>query len=401
VIIEPIDGGVTAPQGFRSAGVACGIKREGLDLALIVADRPASAAALFTTSRAVAAPVIVSREHLERSSGTACAVVANSGCANACTGQAGLAAAREMAGEAAGALGCAAEQVIVASTGVIGVSLDIGKVKTGIGRAAACLSRDHHLDTARAIMTTDPWPKESAVSVRTAAGSFSIGGIAKGAGMIEPAMATMLAFLTTDAQVAPSVLRRALVEAAQVSFNAITVDGDMSTNDTFAILAGSASGVNIDETTYPAFADGLKRVCQDLALKIVRGGEGATKLVSVRVTGASSTGDARQAARTIANSLLVKTALHGGDPNWGRLVAAAGRAGVPFDIGRALVKIGPTVLFRNGQPFDEAAPLAAEYLRGRDIEIAVDLGAGGEQEATVWTCDLSADYVRINAEYRT
>jgi glutamate N-acetyltransferase/amino-acid N-acetyltransferase len=298
-------------------------------------------------------------------------------------------------------LGCPPEEVLVASTGVIGVDLSLQKVTDGVSKALAALSTEGHHDAMLAIMTTDPFPKETAVRVETAAGTFHVGGMTKGSGMIEPMMATMLAFLTCDAQVEPAVLRRALAAATRDTFNAITVDGECSTNDTVFAMANGASGVTIDESLYPALEAGLRAVSKDLALRIVRGGEGATKLVSIRVKGAKEWTHAERAARTIANSLLVKTAIHGGDPNWGRLVAAAGRSGVPFDLSHAAVRIGGIVLFDNGQPYDSNAERAAAYLAGKDIEIDVDLGTGGSQEATIWTCDLSAEYVRINADYRT
>jgi glutamate N-acetyltransferase/amino-acid N-acetyltransferase len=402
VLIEPIDGGVTAPAGFRAAGVACGIKKTGaLDLALIVADAPATAAAVFTTNKAQAAPVLVSREHLTRSGGRARAVIANSGCANACTGPEGMAVARSSADFVASIAACSPDQVLVASTGVIGVQLDLDKLRKGTLEAAKVLSRRAHGDAARAIMTTDRAPKSAAVSVRTAAGSFVVGGMAKGAGMIEPHMATMLAFVTTDATVPAPVLQRALREAVDVTFNAITIDGDTSTNDTVFLVASGASGVTVDPAVYPAFVAALQEVCGTLARAIVRGGEGATKLVSISATGAASGADAKRAAHTMANSLLVKTAIHGGDPNWGRLLAAAGRAGVAFDAERAAVRIGPVILFKDGVPFDDRAPEAASHLAGSDIDIEVDLGARGTHSATVWTCDLSAEYVAINADYRT
>ena len=400
--IREVAGGVTTPAGFRVAGISAGIKASGApDLALIVPDQPASAAALFTTNQVQAAPVTVSREHLAKSGGRVSAVLVNSGCANACTGTSGLAVARASAGRLASALGCPSEQVLVASTGVIGVGLKLEVVETGIGRAIDALSRDGH-PAARAIMTTDLGPKEAAARIDTGDGSFSVGGMAKGAGMIEPMLATMLAFVTTDAVVEPSILARALGEAVATTFNAITVDGECSTNDTIMALASGASGVTVTESrNYPALVHGLTAVCRTLALMIVRGGEGATKLVSITVRGADSVANARRVAKTIANSPLVKTAVHGGDPNWGRLVAAAGRSGVPFAIDRALVRVGPVVLFKDGQPYDDAAPQAAEYLRGTDIDIEINVGAGGAGEATVWTCDLSAEYVRINGEYRT
>jgi glutamate N-acetyltransferase/amino-acid N-acetyltransferase len=402
VTIAPVDGGVTAAAGFRAAGVACGIKKTGApDLALIVADGPATAAAVFTTNKAQAAPVVVSREHLANSGGLARAIVVNSGCANACTGPEGMAVARSTADFVASMTGCRADQVLVASTGVIGVQLDLDKLRKGAIAAANTLSRTGGGDAAVAIMTTDRAPKSAAVAVTTAAGTYRVGGMAKGAGMIEPHMATMLGFITTDAAVPAPLLQRALRDAVDVTFNAITIDGDTSTNDTVFLLASGASGIEVADADYPGFVAALRTVCGALARAIVRGGEGVTKLVSITATGASTTGDATRAAKTIANSLLVKTAIHGGDPNWGRLLAAAGRAGVAFDAEHASVRIGPVELFKDGVPFDDRAPEAAACLAGSDIEITVDLGAGGACSATVWTCDLSAEYVAINADYRT
>jgi glutamate N-acetyltransferase/amino-acid N-acetyltransferase len=398
-----VAGGVTAPAGFRTAGVHCGIKaRPGaLDLALLVADAPASAAGAFTISLAAAAPVLVSKAHLAASGGRARAIVVNSGCANACTGDAGHKVAELMTAETARAVGCEAEEVLVASTGVIGVSLDPRTVTSGIIAASDALSRDGHADAARAIMTTDPFPKDYAIRVEGPSGAYHVGGMCKGSGMIEPMLATMLGFVTTDAEVPPALLQRALVDACETTFNAITVDGECSTNDTVFALASGASGVAIDETGYDAFVDALRTVCRELAMGIVRGGEGATKLITVHVTGARTYDDARRAARAIANSLLVKTAIHGGDPNWGRLIAVAGRCGAAFQLSGARVAVGDTVLFEDGRPFDERAPQAAAYLQGKDIRVAVDLGTEGREDATMWTCDLSADYVKINAEYRT
>jgi glutamate N-acetyltransferase/amino-acid N-acetyltransferase len=290
--------------------------------------------------------------------------------------------------------------VLVASTGVIGVGLPIEKVRDGLPAAAAALAADQGAAAARAIMTTDPFPKEAAATVDIGGRTVTIGGMAKGSGMIEPMMATMLGFVTTDADVPLPLLQKALREAVDDTFNAITVDGECSTNDCVMILANGASGGSVDAGSYDAFVHALTQVCLSLALGIVRGGEGATKLITVNVTGAASDEDARRAAKAIANSLLVKTAVHGGDPNWGRLIAVAGRAGVAFNLERAAVTIGTTVLFKDGRPYDEGAPKAAEYLQGNEIMLAVDLGAGG-RSSTVWTCDLSAEYVKINAEYRT
>ena len=399
---DRIDGGITAPQGFRAAGMHCGIKASGAaDLALVVSDLPASAAAVFTLNLAKAAPVLVSQDQLARSGGRARAIVTNSGCANACTGPQGLDDAREMVRLTAAALACPETEVLVASTGVIGVALKMDAVRAGVPRVVAALNAEGGAHAARAIMTTDPFPKEAAVQTGTDFGTIRVGGMAKGSGMIEPRMATMLGYLTTDATVDPGMLYRALSEACRGTFNAITVDGEPSTNDCVFALANGASGVVIDEALYPALVEALKLVAHELALSVVRGGEGATKLVSITVTGAATDADAWTAARAIANSPLVKTAVHGADPNWGRLIAAAGRSGAAFVLDRARVRIGPLVLFEQGRPFDERAPQAASYLQGRELAIEVDLGAGGRFSVTVWTCDLSAEYVKINAEYRT
>ena len=402
-MITIVEGGITAPAGFRAAGVHCGIKAnpEKLDLALIVSDTPATAAAVFTTNLAVAPPIVVSRDHLRATAGQARAVVINSGCANACTGDQGRQVAHLMAAETARAIDCDLEEILVMSTGVIGVQLDPRTVTQGIIAASDVLSVGAHAEAARAIMTTDPFPKARAVEVASPSGTFRIGGICTGSGMIEPRMATMLGVLTCDAAVPAPLLQRALSDVTEHTFNAITVDGECSTNDCVALLANGASGVTLTEADLPLLSDALYEVCRFLATEIVRGGEGATKLVTVQVTGARSYDEAKQAARAIANSLLVKTAIHGGDPNWGRLVAVAGRAGVGFDLQHAAVRIGDIVLFEGGRPYDERAPEAATYLQGKDISVSVDLGTGGLEEATMWTCDLSKEYVQINAEYRT
>jgi glutamate N-acetyltransferase/amino-acid N-acetyltransferase len=404
-----LDGGVTTPKGFRAAGVSCGIKRRPasatsapLDLALVTADGPAvSAAAVFTTNKAVAAPVVVSRAHLQKSTGRARAVLINSGCANACTGEAGMQVAHDMAAAAAQALGCSADQILIASTGVIGVLLDIAKIRTGVDLAFRALDAGGGANATRAIMTTDPFPKSCAVSMGPAGKTITVGGMAKGSGMIEPRMATMLGVLTTDADVSPAVLAGALRRVVDETFNAITVDGECSTNDCVFALASGRSGVKITREDDPALLDPMREVAGHLAREIVRGGEGATKLVTVRITGAASHADAWLAARTIANSPLVKTAIHGGDPNWGRLIAAAGRSGAAFVLDGASVAIGNVPVFVKGVPHDERADLAADVLRANDITVTVDLGTGAEHTATMWTCDFSAEYVRINAEYRT
>jgi glutamate N-acetyltransferase/amino-acid N-acetyltransferase len=399
--VTPVAGGVAAPAGFRAAGVASGIKKSGLDVSLVAADTRASAAAVFTTNKAQAAPVLIAREYIAASGGHARAVVINSGCANACTGAEGIDTARAMASAAAAALGCEPTDVLVASTGVIGVSLDRDRVTSGIAQASRALGTDGGAAAARAIMTTDPFPKEAAVEVATPAGTFRVGGMAKGSGMIEPLMATMLAVVTTDAAVAPALLQRALTAAVDTTFNSISVDGECSTNDCVFALASGGSGVTIRESDLIVLTEALRQVCEPLALGIVRGGEGATKLVTIEVNGGRTHDEAKRAARAIANSPLVKTAIHGADPNWGRLVAVAGRAGVDFVLDAARVQIGNVELFAHGQPFDERAPEASEHLQGREVVVRVDLGTGGSGRARMWTCDLSAEYVRINAEYRT
>jgi glutamate N-acetyltransferase/amino-acid N-acetyltransferase len=403
-------GGVATAKGFRAAGISAGIKAtKKLDLALVVSETPATAAAMFTQNKVQAAPVLVCKDHLQKSGGVVRAIVVNSGCANACTGDQGMADAHAMAAETARLVGCPVEQVLVASTGVIGVNLPMDRLRSGIPQAFAALSGSQGPQAAQAIMTTDPFPKESCTTIMIGGKTVTIGGMAKGSGMIGPDMApaaphaphaTMLAFVTTDAAVPQPLLSRALAEVAEDTFNAITVDGDTSTNDAVMLLANGASGATIGDAEYASFAKALRSVCLELALGIVRGGEGATKLVTVTVSGAASADEARRTAKAIANSLLVKTAIHGGDPNWGRLIAVAGRAGVAFNPSRAKVTIGPNVLFDNGRPHDERAADAAEYLKRKELAISVDLGAGSAV-STVYTCDLSAEYVRINAEYRT
>ena len=399
----PAQGGVASPAGFQTSAVHCGVKADAsaLDLVVLATDAAASAAALFTTNLAQAAPVVLSREHIERSAGVARAIVVNSGCANACTGPEGRTHAEVMAAETAQAMGCAPHEVLVASTGVIGVALPIDRVVAGIQTAVPALARGHGADAALGIMTTDLFPKECAVTVTTPRGAFTVGGMAKGAGMIEPNMATMLGFLTTDAVVSPALLRRVLETSARDTFNAITVDGECSTNDSLFALASGASGVAIDDATYPALLEGFLTVSRELALGIVRGGEGATKLIAVTVSDAQNVDAARLVARTIANSPLVKTAIHGADPNWGRIVSAAGRSGATLDIAKTSVRLGGVLLFEHGAARDDRAPQAAEHLQGSTVQIDVSLGSGGGVAATIWTCDLSAEYVRINGEYRT
>jgi glutamate N-acetyltransferase/amino-acid N-acetyltransferase len=394
-------GSITAPLGFRAAAVASGIKPEGLDLALLAADGDGTAAGVFTTNRAQAAPVLVSREHL--ASGHARALVVNAGCANAATGERGLADARETARLVAEAVGCRPVEVVVASTGVIGVALPMAALRAGIPKAAAELTRDGGALAARAIMTTDTRPKEVTVEFEVGGRTARVGGMAKGAGMIAPNMATMLAFFTTDASVSPPLLRRALVEAAGESLNRITVDGDTSTNDMAVVLASGASGaapITSEGRDYDLLRAALSRAARALADMIVRDGEGATRIAEVRVEGAATAADADRVARTVAESPLVKTALHGGDPNWGRILAAVGRSGVAVDTDRVDIRLGGVWVAEGGQAraYDEAD--AHRAMQEDPVRIRIDLHAGAAS-GWMWTCDLTRGYVDINAHYRS
>ncbi len=389
--------------GFRATGVRCGIKKAGPDLALIHSERPAVAAGVFTRSTVVGAPVTLSREHLRR--GEARAIVANSGCANVALGARGDRAAAAMAAATARALGCQPNEVLLASTGVIGEPLPIAKLRAGLPLAARELRSDGLALAARAIMTTDTVPKMAARRVRLGGREVRIAGIAKGAGMIEPSMATMLAFLLTDAALSRPLARRLLREAAGESFNRVTVDGEGSTSDTVLLLANGASGQSsLGRAASPEarrFGEALTELCEELARAIARDGEGATKLVTVVVAGAASPRQADRAARRIANSMLVKTALFGGDPNWGRILQTVGAERIAIDLERAEVRLGGVSVFRRGRAATpRVRERAAEALRGTDIEIRVGLGVGPHR-ARLWTCDLSYDYVRINADYHT
>jgi len=391
--------GVTYAHGFRAGAAKAGVKYgrpERLDVALIVSERPCTAAAVFTTNQVIAAPCVVSRTHVER--GPLRAIVVNSGNANACTGEQGERDAIAMAEAAATVVGCSPYEIAVASTGVIGFKLPVERIAAVLPSIA--LTEDGWDDTSRAIMTTDTRPKVAQRELNLTAGTVRIGGVAKGAGMIHPNMATLLAFVTTDAAVVPGDLRRIVSRAADTTFNAISVDGDTSTNDTLLVLANGASGVTPKGADLAAFEEGVRAVCADLARMIVADGEGATKVFEVRVRGAASPADARLAARTITNSNLVRTAIHGGDPNWGRVLAAAGRSGARVDDRKASVRIGDLFVYRSGAPLVVADADVRALFAADAIQIEVTLGLG-DGEATAWGCDMSAEYVRINAEYMT
>jgi len=391
--------GVTFAHGFRAGAAKAGVKHgrpERLDVALIVSERPCTSAAVFTTNQVIAAPCVVTRRHVER--GALRAIVVNSGNANACTGEQGERDAIAMAEAAAAVVGCSPYEVAVASTGVIGFKLPVERIAAVLPRIA--LTEGGWEDTSRAIMTTDTRPKVAERELNLTAGTVRIGGVAKGSGMIHPNMATLLAFVTTDAAVEPGDLRRIVSRAADTTFNAISVDGDTSTNDTLLVLANGASGVTPKGADLASFEEGVRAVCADLARMIVADGEGATKVFEVRVRGAATAADARLAARTITNSNLVRTAIHGGDPNWGRVLAAAGRSGARVDDRKASVRIGDLFVYRSGAPLVVADADVRALFAADAIEIEVTLGLG-DGEATAWGCDMSAEYVRINAEYMT
>ena len=401
------DGSATSPQGFSAAAVAAGIKQSGRpDLVLLVSDRECAAAGVFTRNRVAAAPVLLDRETLAAGRAALRGVIINAGNANACTGEPGLADAREMQRLAAAAAGAQPGQFLVMSTGVIGVPLPMERVRAGVDAAAPRLSAAGGAAAAEAIMTTDTHPKRAALELALAGGRVRLGGMAKGAGMIHPDMATLLAVLTTDAAVPPDDLDSLLREAVAVSFNAISVDGDTSTNDTVLLLANGASGVALAGAADRAlFAAALTELCLQLAQMIVRDGEGATRFVTLVVSGAATAADARRAADAIATSPLVKTAFAGGDPNWGRILAAAGRSGAEVDPQRLGLWVGapgaePQQLVRQGTPAPFREADAAAVFALPEFTVRVDLGLG-EGTATLWTTDLSHDYVTINADYRT
>jgi len=391
-------------SGFRAAGVSCGIKKSGFDLALIVSDLPASVAGVFTRSTVVGAPVELCRERVRNGRGRA--VVVNSGISNVGMGARGRRDAIAMAARAASAMGIPESEVLMASTGVIGEPLPMAKVRTGIDKAARSLRAGGLGAAARAIMTTDTFPKLASRRIRLGGKVVTLAGIAKGSGMIEPNVATMLSFLVTDAAIAPPLLRRMLRAAADQSYNRLTIDGEGSTSDTVLLMANGSSRAPLLRTERSPgaqrFADALGELTVDLTRALARDGEGATRLVTVRVSGARSHADAERAARRIANSLLVKTAVFGGDPNWGRILQTVGAGRVALDLSRTEVRLCGVAVFRRGASAGPAARRrAGERLATRpEVEIDVALGRG-RGAATVWTCDLTYDYVRINAEYTT
>ena len=391
--------------GFRTAATACGLKKDGaLDLTLIVSDAPCTAAGVFTTNRVKAAPVLYDQAVLGTSAGRMRAIVANSGCANACTGTEGAQNAQRMAELVAEGIGARADEVLVLSTGVIGRQLDMTKVSAGIRALTTSSMVRDAIRTSQAIMTTDTRPTRATASGTIAGKTVTVAGMAKGAGMIHPGMATMLSVITTDAACAPELLQRAVKAVADQSFNRISVDGDMSTNDTVLLLASGVSGATIDTHSFDTFVALLAEVCMDLAKKIARDGEGATKLVEIRITGAVDGAMAHRVADSIACSPLVETAIHGNDPNWGRVVCAAGYSGAAIDPERLTLDFGLGAeqirLVAAGMPLVADLNAASQLLNRELVYITLDLGLGSAA-TTMWTCDFSKEYVEVNAHYTT
>ncbi len=394
--------GVTYPQGFKAAGVRAGIKKSGnLDVAVIYTEKEAAVAGVFTKNQVAAAPIRVSKIVVD--TGTAHAIVANAGCANACTGEQGLRNAEKMAEIAATELNCRSDDVIVASTGIIGVNIPMDKMETGIKDAVKNLSREGSVNAGNAIITTDTYSKCCATEVEIGGKQVRFGAIAKGSGMIQPDMATMLCFITTDADIDQKLLQQALSEITEVTFNMISIDGDMSTNDMVTVLANGAAGnekITSKNADYEKFYLTLEKICRELSKKIAADGEGATKFLTINVSGANNFADAKQIAMSVAKSPLVKTAFFGEDPNWGRVICAVGYSGVKINPSSTVVKFGgiPVYAHSVGATYDESA--LKKIMTAHDITIDIELGLG-ESSATVWSCDFSYEYVKINGEYHT
>ncbi|MBN1488466.1 MAG: bifunctional glutamate N-acetyltransferase/amino-acid acetyltransferase ArgJ [Phycisphaerae bacterium] len=396
---------ITAPKGFTCGSAVAGLKKTGIrDIGVLVADCPCTAAATFTTNRFCGAPIVVGREHIR--GGRLQAVVVNSGVSNVATGERGVRDAREMCERLGNAIDVDARHVLPSSTGVIGRFLPMDKIRNGIDAALAARSASARAGAAfaRAIMTTDTRMKQACVRFSMGRGRVTLAGCAKGSGMIAPNMATMLAFLTTDAEVSAPVLRRVLREAVEQTFNRVSVDECQSTSDTVAILAsglaGGSAAYTIGSRAAKSFAAALRDVSDSLARQIAADGEGATRVIEVFTRRARSAKDAHRVARAVAASPLVKTAVNGGDPNWGRIVQALGTTDAAFDPQRVQVKIGPHIVFRRGRPVDGILAPLQRYMKGKEVMIAIDLAAG-DREDRVLTCDFSREYVAINADYTT
>jgi len=394
---------ITLPAGFAAAGVPCGVKTTGQeDLALIAADRPVPAAVVTTSNQVFGAPVAWCRKVLPAGFGRLRGIVINSGCSNVCTGRRGERDAEAMAALTADRLGAAKDEVLVASTGIIGQPLPMAKVRRGIAAAAAALGRRNDPAVVRAIMTTDTREKSAVVRTRIGGAAVTVAGIAKGAGMIAPSLATMISVITTDAAISPRPLHRAFRAAVGESFNALTIDSDQSTSDTAVVMASGLAGRRLARGSAGErkFAAALAEVCGALAMALARDGEGATRLVVVGVRGAASRRDAKIAAKAVADSPLVKTAVHGADPNWGRIVMAVGKSAAKVVAERLSVRIGRETVFARGRPRKCDLAAVEKHLRGETVTLDVNLGLG-EGAFTAYTCDLSREYVTINADYHT
>ena len=391
-------GGVTAPSGYRAAGIQTGVKESGAkDLALVYSTRPANAAAVYTTNKVQGAPIAIDREHL--ADGKARAVILNSGNANVCNGHVGLDHARRMCAQTASELSLQTKEVLVCSTGLIGVPLPIAQIEAGIPRLVAALSEEGGGDAAEAILTTDTVPKSCAVEVELESGRAVVGALAKGAAMIAPNMATMLSVVTTDAAVPSGPLQELLSQAIQRTFNCITVDGDMSTSDTVILMANGAAE-ELSERDCAGLYEGIECVCRQMAQAIARDAEGSSKLITIAVRGAATEAEARQVGIAVANSSLVKTAAFGNDPNWGRILCAMGYAGVDFDPARVRVALCGTDIYGNGAGLAYDASKLSAAMQAEEMAIDIDL-AMGATAAEIFTCDLTYEYVRLNAEYTT
>jgi len=402
ISMDECQGGVTAPKGFRAAGMYCGIRKVKKDIAMIVSDVPATSAGVFTLNKTQAACVLVDKTQLKRSP-LCSAIVVNSGNANACTGERGLNDTWDMVKATAKALAVPEEHVMVSSTGVIGQYMPMEKILPAVAELAGKVSRNGNGDAAEAIMTTDTFPKEAAVHFTLDKKIVTIGGVAKGSGMIAPNMATMLAFITSDVAISNELLSKALHAANNRSFNRLTVDGDMSTNDMVLVLANGVAGnepfaENSEE--YQLFGAALEYVLIKLAKMIAKDGEGATKLIEIMVKGAKSEDEAAQAARAVANSNLVKTAIHGADANWGRILAAVGYSGIDFNPDDVEISFGELPILKKNYEIVLDEEKAKEILMKDTVNIVVDLNQGN-QFARFWTCDLTKEYVHINASYRS
>ncbi len=401
-MIEYLENGtITSVKGIKAAGIFCGLKKQKKDLALIYSESPANVAGTFTLNKVQAAPLLISKDIISKDQKVR-AILINSGNANACTGEKGLNNATETQEFCARHLGIEKEEVLVSSTGVIGIQLDIEKIKEGITKIQLSESNSAGHDAAEAILTTDTYPKSFACKVQLSNGEVRIGGICKGSGMIMPNMATMLAFIATDAEIPKHLAQNLILEAVNKSFNRISVDGDTSTNDMVVLMANGASKISINEENndYKIFKVALRDLCKKMAMAIVKDGEGATKFISVKVASAKSETDADSAAKAVVNSSLVKTAIYGADANWGRILSAVGNSGINFSPEKVMIKVGELPLLNPGYDsnFDES--IAKEILLQKEIDITIELNEG-ESSTTWWTCDFSEQYVKINANYRT